>query len=288
MKIEDFRASYEKIKLSESEKSEILKKCKSNNNRKEEFKMGKRKYIPAIIATAVLLTGMSVFATYRLLNAKEVANILDDKKLAQSFDDTLSPYECVTDGNYKATVLGITSGENLSSYASSSNELFPEKTYVAVAIEHTDGSPMTYDDEILVSPLIEGLNPFRYNIFSMNGGYSANIIDGVLYRIVEFDSIEYFADRNVYIAVLSEPFLGNKSYSYDEVSGKISSCEDYDGTNMLIKLELDKSKANPEKAEEYLKELELMQSAENEESEGELFKEDTDDTQIIITDDMIK
>lgn len=286
MKIEDLTGAYEKIVLSKNEQKEILEKCK--NTIKEEKRMGKRKYIPAIIAAATLLTGMSVFAAYRLLNPKEVALMLDDKKLAENFEDTGAQYTSVTDGEYKATLLGITSGENLSEYVSSSSELFPEKTYVAVAIEHVDGTPMSYDDEILVSPLIEGLNPFEYNIFSMNGSYSANIKDGILYRICEFDSIEYFADRNIYLAVLSEGFLNNKSYSYDESTGKISAQEDYDGTNMLIPLELDKSLANSEKAEEYLRKLGLLQNENSDVSDDFSQEEDPNTEHMIITEDMIK
>ena len=154
-----------------------------------------------------------------------------------------------------ANVLGIASGENLSKFESSSWELFPEKTYAVVAVEKTDGSPMSFDDQILVTPLIEGLRPWEYNIFTMNGGYTADIIDGVLYRIIEFDNIEYFADRNVYIAVLSEAFPDNTAYSFDETTGAIAPKDDYNGTNILIKLELDKSKADPKKAMEYLNKL---------------------------------
>ncbi len=50
----------------------------------------------------------------------------------------------------------------------------------------------------------------------MNGGYTADITDGVLYRIIEFDSIEFFADRKVYMAILSDMFVDSKAYSFDE------------------------------------------------------------------------
>ena len=100
-----------------------------------------------------------------------------------------------------------------------------------------------------------GARAWQHNIFTMNGGYTADIIDGILYRIIEFDSIEFFADREVYMAILSEPFLNNTPYSFDERSGKISPKDDFEGTNILIKLNLDKSKANPQKAQEYLDKL---------------------------------
>ncbi len=59
----------------------------------------------------------------------------------------------------------------------------------------------------------------------------------------------------MYIAVLSEAFLDNTAYSFDETTGAIAPKDDYNGTNILIKLELDKSKADPKKAMEYLNKL---------------------------------
>lgn len=229
------------------------------NIESEEFNMTQKKLSlrrsVLLVAAIICLVGTTAFAAFRLMSAKEAANMLGDSKLAKYFSENGCVSETVTDGAYRATVLGITSGENLSSFKSSSWEIFSERTYAVVAVEKTDGTEMTFDDDILVSPLIEGLNPYQYNIFTMNGGYTADIIDGILYRIIEFDRIEYFADRNVYIAVLSEAFINNKSYAFNEETGEIAAKKDYDGTNILIKLELDKSKANPKKAQEYLDKL---------------------------------
>ncbi len=139
-----------------------------------------------LAAVIICLIGTTVFAAFRLLSAVDVANMLGDTELAQYFEKQGSVSDAVTDGDYKATVLGITNGKNLSKFKSSSGKLSPERTYAVVAVEKTDGSPMTFDDNILVTPLIEGLKPWQYNIFTMNGGYTADIINGVLYRIVEF------------------------------------------------------------------------------------------------------
>lgn len=226
---------------------------------RKEFVMIKKtrsiKKIAVLAAVVLCLVGTSGFAAYRLLSAREAATALGDCKLAKYFEKRGSVSETVTDGDYRATVLGITSGEGLSSFKSSSWEIFSERTYAVVSVERADGTPMTYDDEILVTPLIQGLKPWQFNIFTMNGGYTADIINGVLYRIIEFDSIEYFSDRDVYMAILSAPFLNNEAYAYNEASGKISPKQAFDGTNILIKLKLDPSNADPEKAEEYLAEL---------------------------------
>ena len=226
----------------------------------EEINMSAKKHrsirrTALLAAVIICLIGTTALAALRLMSAREVADALGDEKLSQYFEEQGTASPTVTDGDYKATVLGIATGENLSKFESSAWELFPERTYAVVAVERTDGSPMTLDDPILVTPLIEGLSPWEYNIFTMNGGYSADIIGGVLYRIIEFDSIELFADRSIYMAVLSEMFINNKAYSYDEKTGAITPREDYGGTNLLIRLNLDKSKADPAKAAEYLEKL---------------------------------
>lgn len=259
--------------------------------KREEINMEKRrkhniKRAVLLAAAIICLIGTTAFAAYHLLGAKDVANTLGNAKLAQFFSERGTISETVTDGDYKATVLGIASGKNLSNYVSSTDEVFPDKTYAVVAVEKTDGTAMTYDDQILVSPLIEGLNPWQYNIFTMNGGYSADIIDGVLYRIIEMDNIEYFADKNVYIVVVSDMFLDNTSFSFDEKTGKISPKRNYVGTNILIPLALDKSKADPKKAAAYLKKLEEnSEISQDEEIEPGVESENV--KEIIITKEMV-
>lgn len=255
-----------------------------NMEKKEKQNIKRAVLLAAVI---VCLIGTTAFAAFHFLSAKDVANRLGNAKLAQYFSARGTVYDTVTDGDYKATVLGIASGKNLSSYVSSTDEVSPDKTYAVVAVEKADKTPMTYDDPILVTPLIEGLRPWEYNIFTMNGGYTADIIDGVLYRIIEFDNIEYFADRNVYMAVVSDMFLDNTPYSFDEKTGEISPKTDYDGTNILIPLTLDKSKANPEKAAEYLKQLEENLDSSDDAEQPEPDRESENVKEIIITQEMV-
>ena len=81
---------------------------------------------------------------------------------------------------------------------------------------------VTCEDSILVSPLIEGFAPWQYNIFTMHGGYLEQIVDDVLYRIIEVDSLEYFADKHVYLAVVDSPFLSNEPFSEKESKSELT------------------------------------------------------------------
>ena len=50
-------------------------------------------------------------------------------------------------------------------------------------------------------------------------------------------------------------FISNEHFAIEENSGEITAKEEYNGTNILFELDVDKSKANPEKASNYLIEL---------------------------------
>ena len=208
-----------------------------------------KKSIKTILLTAALVSAMSAtaFAAYQYLTAGEVADKLGDKKLAAQLNGSDFVPQTMTDGPYRATVLGVVSGENISDFQPDTWDVAPGNTYAVVAVEKTDGTAMTYDDEILVTPLIQGQTPWQYNIFTMyHGGAQMQIIDGVLYRVVEFDDIQCFADREVYLAVLGESFIDNSSYQMDGDTGVITPKADYDGCNILFTLPLDPQKADPE------------------------------------------
>jgi len=201
---------------------------------------------------------------------KEAAREMDDSKLEQAFEEQgTDVLQTVTDGSYKVTYLGHVTGETISDRTNSAWELNPDRLYVAVAVERTDGAPMGFEDNIFVTPLIQGLAPWKYNIVTMNGSFIERIIDGILYRIIECDNIEIFADRKLYLAVSNTPFFSSEAFSLDEVTGEISANEDFEGTNVLFDLVLDPSKADPAKAREYLEEFEKAWNADFESSDVE-------------------
>lgn len=211
----------------------------------------------ACIIACTLLLPVSIYAAQKLLSPKEISVEIEDDKLGEAFQkDGEEVYQSVTDGVYKATYLGHVNGEFMSERAGSAWELNPERTYVAVAIERIDGTEITYEDNLFVSPLIQGLKPWEYNIASMHGSYVSPMIDGILYRIIECDSIEAFADKELYLIVSDTSFYSVDAYHYDEVTGLITVNDDYPGTNILFSMKLDPSKADSEKAQAYLEQLE--------------------------------
>lgn len=240
----------------------ILVKYEEEKKMKYRFS---KKLTGVLIAAAILVTmTLSAFAAWHFLNPQQVAQQLGDNKLAQAFDNqsAVAINNSITSKGYKITLHGVISGKGLSQFEALGEKLNPERTYAVVSIAKTDGSKMpdALDENygnppFLVSPLIRGQKPWQVNIFTMNGGYVEDVIEGVMYRIIDCDSLEMFADRGTYISVVNDNFINNNTFNYNEKTGEISSKADYDGVNVVFDLPLDKNKANHEKAEKYLDEL---------------------------------
>ena len=234
-----------------------------------EKRMKRRLSAAAIIAVSVLsVSSVTVYAAWKYLPSSHVAENMRDIKLAEAFssEQAVSVHETQSYGEYRVTLLSIISGELLSEHprCSENGAVIADRTYAVIAIERADGEPLPdtseeeYDKlDFFASPLIGEYNPAFYNIASMSGNYTDMTEDGILYRLFECDSIEMFADHDLYLCVSEGMFYNTDAYCYDELTGKISRNEEYEGLNALFKLPLDISKANPEKAAEYMASLGL-------------------------------
>lgn len=250
----------------------LNQKILNHNHNKETIKMTKKtRRIPAaLIALALLATSsMTAFAVWKYMTPDKVAQTVSDSKLEQAFSskDAVNINETQIYGDYKVTLLGIVSGNDISQFAAESNGVLDtDKTYSVVAIENADGSKMpdTSDDayneiNFLVSPLIRGCDPNKYNAITMNGGYTDVVENGILYRIGECDNVEMFSDNDIYLAVSEGTFYNPDAYTYDKTTGQISRNEDYNGLNALFTLPLDSSKAEPEAAKAYIKNMDTQE-----------------------------
>lgn len=241
---------------------QIINRFKEKNHMKAFLK----KRTAAVLIAAVVIVTMSItaLAAWHLLKPEQVAEEFGNKALADAFksENALEINKTVISGGYNITLLGITSGKGLSDLKSTAVNINDEKTYAVVSIARQDGSPMpkTQDEaygqvRFFVSPLIKGQKPWQVNIASMNGGYSECVIDGVMYRLIECDGVEMFADRGLYLCVSSGAFYDINAYSYNEKTGEISPKSGFEGVNALFDLPLDVKKSDPKKADQYLQDL---------------------------------
>ena len=256
-----------KTALSPTDKlsDEMIKNILSQTSREKEQDMNKikifgrpiRKATVAAAATAlVLVSSVPTFAAIRYFSASEVSSQIEDEKLAEKFrmNNLMDGTQSQTYGDYTVTLLGVVSGEELSDL--SDDELVDlGKTYIAVAIKNADGTPLTNEfdqGDILVSPYIRGLDPARYNSFTLNGGFTGFVSNGIAYRVISTDTVEPFADRGVYVGVSDGSMYNDEAFIFDKITGEIKRNESYDGVNALFTLPLDASKADAKKAEEII------------------------------------
>lgn len=251
--------------LSSQEKpSEILNgRIRKQAKEIEMKKRNQRKKWMSMAAAAAIFLGVSTtaVAAYHLLKAPDVAEEFSYDFLKEPFEN-----ESILDnemkqqsGPYEVTLLGMVSGEQLDeSFLGNFGLEAKEHMYTAVAIARTDGESMEQAEgtDFFISPLIQGLDPLKYNLITMHGGITWDVIDGVMYYIVNCDDITCFADRKMYMAVLDRTFYSGEAYQYDETTGEISRNNGYSGMNLLFDLPADSSLANPQKAEQFIKELE--------------------------------
>lgn len=258
----------------EQEPDEALHQ-KVMQNWKEKTGMKKRNYYKAAAAAVavVLASTITVGAAMRFFTPKEAASELGGVEAAELFelDDAVYINETQEGKQYNYTLLGITEGANILQLDTEGERLDKDAFYAVVAVSNKDGSNLSLNDfwdsenGHFISPLIQGLEPWRYNIASMNGGYSEMEKNGVVYRMINCDKIGYFADRNLYLCISDTNFYETDAYDYDDQSGLITRNEDYEGTNLLFDLPIKSDRANAKLAEEYLKELEKEWNSDTEE-----------------------
>ncbi len=270
------QALYSNLEPSIELNEKILNQLKENEKMKSVHK--KRLSIPLIAATVALTMSVTAFAAWQLLSPVEVAEQLENVTLAQAFQEegAIKVNQSATSGEYIFTLMGIVSGEGLSDFPMTSEGINPERTYAVVSIAREDGSQMPGSQDeaygevpFFVSPLIKGQKPWQVNIASMNGGYSEFVADGIMYRLIECDDIEMFADRGLYLAISTSSFYDINAFDYNEATGEITPKADYEGANVIFDLPLDPKKADHEKAEAYLKNL-LKEPEERSSREEEL------------------
>jgi hypothetical protein len=216
----------------------------------------------AIVAAAMLIFATTAFAAWNMLKPSEVADLFDNHALSAAFESetAINIIESKTSGDYIFTLMAVVSGKDITDMLYYSDNVQNERTYAVVAIQYADGTPMPgiFDDAygqppFFISPLIKGLTPWHFNIVTMNGGYAENIVDGVMYRLIELDDVTIFAEYGLYFAVCSgTPFYSIDAFIYNEQTGEITANPEYSGVSAIFNLPVDKSLADPIKAEQYI------------------------------------
>lgn len=246
------------IKINTMERKQNMKHIEHKKGNGKNWKA-----LPVAAASVAVLTlsTITVYAAWHYFSARDVATETADNKLAQEFDQNNWMDECETQsfGDYDITLLGVVSGNEISDHLSKDDlgNIDGDKTYVSVAISHSDGSPMpdplsadSDSEQFYVSPYINGLDPAKYNVSALGSKNTIFVSDGIQYRLLETDNIECFADQGIYIGVSEGSEYDENAYLYDSATGALSRNEAYEGVNALFSLPIDPAMGDAEKAAE--------------------------------------
>ncbi len=268
----------------------LMREIRKEQNMKDRRLFGRLRTPRMAVAIGLCLAFCTItgYAAVRFFTPSEVAEEIGDKTLAKAFEseDAIFINETQSFKDFKVTLLGLVSGNNLQDYmqnSGKSNEreyelgegsesisagfyggdvketnVENDKSYAVVAVERTDGKPMDNDSNLVdlyASPYIEGEKPWEVNCHTLGGGFSAVIKNGIQYRIVECSNVEIFADRTVYLGVSDGNIYNSEALIYDDKEGTLRRNDEYDGINALFTLPFDKKKADAKRAEQVLKEI---------------------------------
>ena len=233
-----------------------------------------RKSFVAAACVCLLAAGsITAYAAYHYLSPAQVAErVSTNGALAEAFEgeEAILINETQQSNGYDITLLGLVSGKNLELCVPEeiSSNLRDIRTYAAVAIAKSDGTEMEYDN-LCISPLINGVDWFVANNATLDVGLTWFKQDGVVYELINCDNLQIFADRGVQLGVVDD--FGNEGSAFymDTQTGVYNKNADYEGTNALFTLPLDKSKADAKEAEAYIYALEHTEENEREISEEE-------------------
>ena len=173
-------------------------------------------------------------------------------------------------GDYMVRLYGIATGEPiLDQYG---RTLQNEHTYILLTYRRIDGAAIDLEKEygrwvekrVFVSGIPIAAQPYFAST-------QATVVDGILYEMWDCSGLSFFSDRTVYLTIFDheltdlydQKFPGERGedrpvwasphevIQMDE-DGSFAFMPDYPKEHLLIELPLDKSTADPERAQEYL------------------------------------
>lgn len=250
MNREEYRAAFDQVKFRDEfqrETADLLLSRAGQRQEKENVNMNTKqiKRAPLIAAALAAVLMVSAAAATLLLRPADVARQAGNPVLAAAFEspDAVEVNQTVESGDYRFTFSGLVSGAGLSGLT---NDVDAQRTYAVVTAARVDGQPMDGDETfgITATPLVSGYLPWAVNAWTLNGGFTSFAQDGVTYYLYEYDSLEVFAGRTVYLAVYEGIAPSADMFRVAE-DGTIAFRDSFTAAHALFTVPLDGAKADP-------------------------------------------
>lgn len=250
----EYRAAIDAVQLSEDFQERTIRRLEQQTG-KELIVMKKvRTMLFAACLAAALV--VSAAAAIHFLTPKEVAAFHGDETLSAAFagEDAVVLDQTLECGEYTFRLAGMVSGAGLSDFCQDADA---DRSYLVVSRARTDGTPIPEATimDYTVTPLVAGYAPWHVNIWTLGGGASAFVRDGIVYYIYEFDSVEIFADHTVYLAIYEGSGIPSAEKFVQNEDGTISYNPDFTAPHAIFEVPLDAAKADPAAVDAFLKEV---------------------------------
>lgn len=231
-----------------------VKLLKEAAERKENIMLNRRKIlkISVLVIAAIMILSCSAFAIVSLVSASEVADCFGEKELATLFKENNFTPQTVKGEKYSVTFMGMVQGKNINEF--DGMEISENRSYAVWAVYTNDGTPLDIIDgsPIQIIPVVDNYRPDT--LFSLGMSGCGTEKEGVLYYLFDYTDLEVFADKEVSLIAFEGMFPTGDILTMNK-NGKVSYAENYNGFKGVFDLDLDKSKADPEAAEELIKNL---------------------------------
>lgn len=248
----------EEIKLSDSEKEQLLENIWNNkdvHSEKNNMRM-MNKFMKTAAAVAVIgALGVGSVSAYEyvkeLMSAEEVVSIVKaDNELTEKFGKSPQDVMVKENNGYKITYLGRVTSDEVKdpTFIEDFGDIMDGSTTLVLAIQPAEGAKTSIEGkDFSFIPMIKGVLPLMYpQCLEAN----SDIIDGVLYNVITVPGVwDIFGYDKVYLGV-NENFDFAGYYMAND--GEIKIKEKKNTLNVLFEIKTDKSKADKEKAKEYL------------------------------------
>lgn len=249
----------------------ILAQSKEGTRMKKK-NMNQKKFATIVCSMALVLIigSISVYAAWKYLMPDQVIDEMSqqyeqsawefgDLKDAFSEENAVWINETQSYGGFDVTLLGVTSGENLTNYKYITDDTEQtDRTYILFAVEHeslTLESSRDFEGYFDIFPVVMGYDYEKYNgLFLSGSGGREFKKDGVLYYMFECNNLEKFADHDIYMCVTDDIGFTEYSYLYDNDKNLLARNTEYEGLNALFSVPLDPAKANPKAVADAIKE----------------------------------
>lgn len=250
----EYRAAIDSVKFSGDFQERTVRRLEQQN--RKEFPAMKRTRTMLIAACLTAVLAMTAAAAIHLLSPRDIAAANGDETLAAAFEseDAIVLDQTAECGEYTFRLAGIVSGANLSDFCSDVDE---SRTYLVASRARTDGTPIEQATitDYTVTPLVAGYKPWDVNIWTLGGGATGFVRDGVVYYIYDFESVEIFADHTVYLAVYEGGGAPSAQVFVQAEDGTISYHPDFTAPHALFEVPLDPAKADPAAVERFFADI---------------------------------